>query len=237
MLIIKHEKSKFNLNASRSKPRASFGVCSENSGSLYRHKDSGSIADIGGSASGMDNRSLRTDASKFESVDAQSKRRRIRGIKNEIQDWSSFSIRPGSKSRTGTAYRKVPTGFWYKSSSMGWSNIGSSSGEAFWHKDKGASGTVLASSVRLQFEKCQLFLSTSSERGCHKVSEGIKKNFRILSLKRLLFLRMKLGLLCIHGWGEAGLKREYGCVSPQIVSIIRDSTFLVGLLLSWVVSV
>ena len=73
MIYCSHKKHHINGDASGSKPRASFNLCSGSSGNLYQDKDSSFIADTGESASGMDNRSMRSDASDLEYMDAQSK--------------------------------------------------------------------------------------------------------------------------------------------------------------------
>lgn len=233
MICFRHEKTNINLNASRSKPSESFSFCSENPGSIYRYKDSRLIADIGGAATGMDNPGIRLEATGFESVDAQSKRERIRSFKTKTQAGTSLPIRPENRVRTGETPGKVASRFWYKSVSMGWSNTCASSGTLFWDKDKGTSGSKLASSVRLSVKASKLFLPPGSKGRCQKISKGVKKNFKILKLMRLLFLKMKQVLLCILGWGEDGRRLENVCVFPPIASIIRGSTYLAGLLLFW----
>ena len=73
-----HEKPNFNVNASRSKQRAFTGHGTANPGSPYGDKDRGSIADTGGSASGVDRRRVRVDATELKSLDAPSERSRVK---------------------------------------------------------------------------------------------------------------------------------------------------------------
>lgn len=75
-----HEKPNLNVNASRSEQRASTGHGTANPGSSHGDKDSGSIADIGGSASGVDRRCVRVDATDLKPLDAPSERSRVKGL-------------------------------------------------------------------------------------------------------------------------------------------------------------
>ena len=70
MILYFHEKPNLNINTSRSKPRAFARHGTANPGSPHRDKDCGSIADTGGSASGVDRRRARVDASEFKPLDA-----------------------------------------------------------------------------------------------------------------------------------------------------------------------
>jgi hypothetical protein len=91
----------------------------------------------------------------------------------------------------------------------------------------------LAASVRLSFKESNLFIFTGSGRRSQKFCNALKKNFRVLSLMRLLFFKMKQDLLCIRVWAEDGPKGEYDCVFPLIANTIRDSISSAGLLLFW----
>jgi len=233
MICFRHEESNVNFEAFRSKPRAPFVLCPKNPGGLYWVKDSGFVADIGGSASGVDNRGIGADASEFESMDAQSKPRRGGSLKNKTQAWTPSSIGSEDCLRIGGSVKKVSPRFWDKSNSVGWPDPGGSPESTLWHKDKSASGSVLASSIGLPFKKGELHLFAGSARRSQRVSEGIKKNFKILSLGRLLFLKMKRGLPCIPGWVEDGPNVVCGCVFPPIASTVRGSIFLDGWLLFW----
>src|SRR5512139_3482167 len=75
-----HEEPNLNVNASRSKQRASTGDGTVNPGSPYGNKGRGSIADIGGSASGLGCRRVRVDATELESMDARSERSGGKGL-------------------------------------------------------------------------------------------------------------------------------------------------------------
>lgn len=107
MTVFGHEKAHLSVNTSRRKPRASCGLCSESPGSLYRYKDSGSVADIGGSASGMGCQGFRSDASKLESMDAQDERARPEVPKAEGEARASGSFDPGDSPSAGGPVREV----------------------------------------------------------------------------------------------------------------------------------
>lgn len=153
MICFKYEESNVDFNASRSKPRESFVLCPKNPRGLYRVKDSGPIADIGGSESGVDNRGVGTDAPEFESMDAQSKARKVESLKNKIQAWTPSSIGFENCRRIGGSLGEVSAGFWDKSNPVGWPDPGGSSESTLWHKDKDTSGSVLALSIGLPFKK------------------------------------------------------------------------------------
>ncbi len=65
-----HEKPNLSVNAFRSKQRAFTGHGAANPGSPHGDKDRGSIADTGGSASGVGRRRARVDATELKPLDA-----------------------------------------------------------------------------------------------------------------------------------------------------------------------
>src|SRR3990170_2834667 len=112
MVFFQHEKPNFNVNPSRSKPRASFGLCSENPGGLYRNKSGGPIADIGGSASGMDRRSFGSDASELKHFNAQSKRKGIRVFGGHAKARTSSSSNGRNCSGSRAAFGEISFRIW-----------------------------------------------------------------------------------------------------------------------------
>ena len=108
MIAFKHEKYNIDFEPSGGKPRASFEPGSDNSRGPYGNKDSGSVADIGGSASGMDRRDLGSNASKPERLDPQGKRGGSNGLKTEEKAWPSLPFNPRGSSGTGRGFREAP---------------------------------------------------------------------------------------------------------------------------------
>ena len=177
MIKIQHEKSKFNVNASGSKSRASVGLGQENSGSLYRNKDSGSLADFGGSASGVDLRGLGSNASELKRLDAQSKREGGRVSEGGDSAWASSSFNSGNDSGNRAEFREISFGIWAKPGALGWSHLGGLSETSFWNKAESSSGAKLDAPGGVSFKTGQLFLFAGEGGGGQEVSAGIKKNF------------------------------------------------------------
>ncbi len=79
-------------------------------GSRRGSKDSGSLADTGASASGMDGRSPRDDASDSESLDAQGERTGTKGFRTDKTTWTSSSFNPQGASVVGRSFGALPLG-------------------------------------------------------------------------------------------------------------------------------
>jgi len=162
--------------ASGSKPGASFGLCSGNPGSLCRDKDSGSVADTGGSASGMDNRCLGSNATELEYLDAQSKSGRIESVAGKTKVGTT---RPADTQGSGTAETtsgKNAAGFRAASSRLGRSDTGGSSETDLWDNPESSSSTVFDAPPGLSAETRRLFICTGARAGRQEVSGGTKKN-------------------------------------------------------------
>jgi len=177
MVKIHHEKSKFNVNQSGSKPRASIGLGPENPGSLYRDKDSGSLADFGGSASGVDLRGFRSDASELKRLDAQGKREGGRVSEGGDSAWASPSFKPGNDSGSREEFGEISFGIWAKSGALGWSHLGNLFETSVWDKAESSSGAKLDAPGGVSFKTGQLFLSAGQGGRGQEVPAGLKKNF------------------------------------------------------------
>jgi hypothetical protein len=127
-----HEKPNLNINASRSKPRAFASHGTANPRSPHGNKDRGSIADTGGSASGMDRRCVRVDASELKPLDAPSERSRVKGLGTHEAAWASTAVKPKSSAAIRGRFREASFGIWVTASSMGWSHLGGSSEASVW---------------------------------------------------------------------------------------------------------
>ena len=93
MISCFHEKPNLNVNASGSKQRAFAGHSTANPGSPHGDKDRGSIADTGGSASGVDRRRVGVDATELKPLDAPSERSRVRGLGTREAAWASAAFK------------------------------------------------------------------------------------------------------------------------------------------------
>jgi hypothetical protein len=220
MLNLRYEEANINNNASRGKPRGSDSLCAENSGSLGWDKDSGSIADMGGSASGMDSAGIRSDTSEFESVDAQGKQGRLKEFREQGEEWASFSIDGQSSERIRGASGEESFRIWVKPCSVGWADFGNSFETPFRYKTGGSSGPKVYASIRLSSETGRLLLYAGSFKASQEIWPGSKKNFIILPQRKPLSLKMKQALPCIPDWVWVGPKRGKGCVSPLRVNTV-----------------
>lgn len=172
-----HEKPILNVNASGGQPRASVVHDSASPGSRCGNKDSGSLADTGGSASGMDRRGLGDDASESESLDAQGERTGVEGSRTSKATRASGSFNLEGGSGIGRSLGAVPVGVWAESSSVGWPHISGPPEASFWNKLEGSAGPVLDAPIGLSAETGRVFISSSAERRGQAISPSIKKNF------------------------------------------------------------
>jgi len=164
---------------------------------MDRFKNSRPIADTGGSASGMDSRSVGLDASELESLDAQGKRSGVEIFGTGKETRASCSFDSKGSPRTGRRFREVPVRIWVKSNSVGWSHVGCSPEAAFQDNLEGSAGSVLDASSGLSTKTGWLYLSSGTERGGQTIWSGVKKNFNLWGLRKPLFLRTKPGLFSI----------------------------------------
>ena len=213
MVALMYEKPNFSSNTSTSKPRASVSLRSRSAGSLCWNKDRGSIADTGGSASGMDNRRLRLDASEPESLDAQGERGRPEFLNARSKDRASCPSKPGDSSAIGGAVGETSSGIWAKSCPLGWSNLGCALKTLIWDKVESSSGSVLDAPVGLLPKACQLFLSSGKERRGQKVSFCFKKNSSPWDLVETIVFEDETGLRVAppnrYGMGEERREASY----------------------------
>src|SRR5512139_3411292 len=127
MIMCFHEKPNLNVNASRSKQRAFTGDGTSNPGSPHGDKDRGSIADTGGSASGVDCRRIRLDATELKPLDAPSERSRVKGLDTREAARTSAAVDLKSSATTRGRFGEASFGIRVTACSMGWSHIGGSS--------------------------------------------------------------------------------------------------------------
>src|SRR5512139_3190535 len=126
MISCFHEKSDINVNASRSKQRAFTGHGTANPGSPHGDKDCGSIADTGGSASGVGCRRVRVDATELKPLDAPSERSRPKGLGSHEATWASTAVNVKGSAATRGSLSQDSFGIWVTASSVGWSHLGGS---------------------------------------------------------------------------------------------------------------
>jgi hypothetical protein len=113
-----HEKLNLNVYASESKQGAFTGHEPANSGNPYGDKDSGSIADTGGSASGVDCRRVRVDASELKPLDAPSERSRVKGLCTCEAAWAPAAVNSKSSAAIRGRFREGSFGIRVTGSSM-----------------------------------------------------------------------------------------------------------------------
>ena len=143
MIPCLHEKSDIDVNASRSEQRAFTGHGTANPGSPHGNEDRGSIADTGGSASGLDRRRVRVDASEFESLDAPGERSRVKGFGAHKAAWASGADNPKSSAAIRRRFRAVSFGIRVTPSSMGWFHFGGPSEASVGDNLEGPSASLL----------------------------------------------------------------------------------------------
>jgi len=160
MIFCFHEKPNLNVNASRSEQRAFTGNGTANSESPHGNKDRGSIADTGGSASGVDRRRVRVDATELKPLDARSERSRVKGLGTCEAAWASGAVNPESSAAIRGRFREASFGIWVTASSMGWSHLGGPSEASVWDKLKGSPSSVLDASIGVSTETGGIYVSS-----------------------------------------------------------------------------
>jgi len=233
MIVLRYEKSHFIFNASRCKSRASDSLCFGGPGGMDRFKNSRPIADTGGSASGMDSRSVGLDASELESLDAQDKRARDKGITGEIKNRASFAVNVEHSPETGGGFGEEAFRTRDKSRSMGRPHSCCPPKTAFWRKNKGSPGSVLASPIRVLPEACRLLVYSGAFKRSEEIPRRFKKNSSFLNRTRRLYLKTKRGLRCILGSAGYGQRKENECVFLPPAIMLPGLIFSAGLRLFW----
>ncbi len=152
MLPCCHEKPNLNVNASRSKQRAFTGHGTSNPGSPHGDKDRGSIADTGGSASGVDCRRIRLDATELKPLDAPSERSRVKGLDTREAAWTTAAVDLKSSATTRGGFGEASFGIRVTACSMGWSHVGGSSEASVWDNLKSSPGSILDAPIGVSTE-------------------------------------------------------------------------------------
>jgi hypothetical protein len=160
MILCFHEKPNFNFDASRSKQRAFAGHGTSSPGSPHGNKDRGSIADTGGSASGVDRRRVRVDATELNPLDAPSERLRVKGLGTREAAWASAAVEFKSSAAIRGGFREASFGLWVTASSMGWSHLGGPSEASVWDNLESSPGSVLDASIGVSTEARGIYLSS-----------------------------------------------------------------------------
>lgn len=163
MIPCVHEKSDFNVATSRSKQRAFTGHGTANSGSPYGDKDRGSVADTGGSASGVGGRRVRVDAAELKSLDASSKRSRIKGLGAREAAWAPAEVNPRRAAAIREGFGEASFGIRVTASPLGWSHLGGSSEARVWDNLESSPGSVLDASIGVSAEAGGLYVSSRQE--------------------------------------------------------------------------
>ena len=158
-----HEKSDIDVNASRSEQRAFTVHGTANPGSPHGGKDRGSIADTGGSASGMDRRRVRVDASELKPLDAPGERSRVKGLGAREATWASGPDKPKSSAAIGEGFGEGSFGIWVTASSMGWSHLGGPSEASVWDNLESSSSSVLDAPIGVLTEAGGIYVSSRQE--------------------------------------------------------------------------
>jgi hypothetical protein len=163
MILYFHEKPNLNVNASGSKQRAFTGHGTANPGSPHGDKDRGSFADTGGSASGVDRRRVRVDASELKSLDAPSERPRVRGPGTREAAWASAAVNSKSSAAIRGGFRETSFGIRVTASSMGWSHLGDPSEASVWDNLESSPSSVLDASIGVSTEAGGIYVSSREE--------------------------------------------------------------------------
>jgi hypothetical protein len=158
-----HEKPDFNVNASRSEPRAFTGHGTANPGSPHGDKDRGSIADTGGSASGLDRRRVRVDATELKPLDAPGERSRVRGLGAREAAGASAALKLESSAAIRGRSREASFGIRVTSSSMGWSHLGGSSEASVWNNLESSPSSVMDAPIGVSTEAGRIYVSSRKE--------------------------------------------------------------------------
>ncbi len=158
-----HEKPDLNVNASRSKQRAFTGHGTANPGSPHGDKDRGSIADTGGSASGVDRRRVRVDATELKPLDAPGERSRVKGLGPREAAWASAAVKPKGSAAIRGRFREASFGIRVTASSMGWSHLGGSSEASVWDNLESSPGSVLDAPIGVSTEAGGIYVSSRQE--------------------------------------------------------------------------
>ena len=155
-----HEKPDLNVNASGSKQRAFSGHGTANPGSPHGDKDRGSIADTGGSASGVDRRRVRVDATELKPLDAPSERSRVKGLGTREAAWASAAVNFKSSAAIRGGFRETSFGIRVTAGSMGWSHLGGSSEASVWDNLESSPSSVLDASIGVSTEAGGIYISS-----------------------------------------------------------------------------
>ncbi len=158
-----HEKPNLNVNASRSKQRAFTGHGTSNSGSPHGDKDRGSIADTGGSASGVGCGRVRVDATELKPLDASSERSRVKGLGTREAAWASAAVNVKSSAAIRGGFREASFGIRVTASSMGRSHVGGSSEASVWNNLESSPSSVLDASIGVSAEAGGICVSSRQE--------------------------------------------------------------------------
>ena len=158
-----HEKPNLNVNASRSKQRAFIGHGTSNPGSPHGDEDRGFIADTGGSASGVDRRRVRADATELKPLDAPSERSRVKGLGIREAAWASAEVNFKSSAAIRRGFREASFGIRVTAPSMGWSHFGGSSEASVWDNLESSPSSVLDASIGVSTEAGGIYLSSRQE--------------------------------------------------------------------------
>ena len=160
MISCFHEKPNLNVNASGSKQRAFTGHGTSNPGSPHGNEDRGSIADTGGSASGVDRRRIRVDATELKPLDAPSERSRVKGFGTREAAWASAAVDLKSSAAIRGGFREASFGIRVTASPMGWSHLGGSSEASVWDNLESSSGSVLDAPIGVSTEASGIYVSS-----------------------------------------------------------------------------
>jgi hypothetical protein len=163
MIFCFHEKPNLNVNASRSKQRAFTGHGTANPGGPHGDKDCGSIADTGGSASGVDRRRVRVDATELKPLDAPSERSRVKGFGTDETAWTSAAVNFKSSAAIRGGFREASFGIRVTAPSMGWSDLGGPSEASVWDNLESSPGSVLDASIGVSTEAGGIYVSSREE--------------------------------------------------------------------------
>jgi|GEM_PF-858276 hypothetical protein len=158
-----HEKPNLNVNAFRSKQRVFTGHGTANPGSPHGDKDRGSIADTGGSASGVDRRRVRVDATELKLLDAPSERSRVKGLGTREAAWASAAVNAKSSAAIRGRFREASFGIRVTANSMGWSHFGGSSEASVWDNLESSPSLVLDASIGVSIEASGIYVSSRQE--------------------------------------------------------------------------
>jgi hypothetical protein len=225
MTLLKHAKSRIDVDPPFGHPGATSGAGTADSGCLGRVKDCGATPDSRRSAPGLDRPGPGTDADELEPLDSSCKRSGRRRLEAASQARAPIAVDACFEQSFGEGLGEVTPILRAESRPVGRADAGDLLEASMGNKSEGPTGPILDASVGLPAEAGQLQLSASQRRRSSQVSAHPKKNFGAWVGVRRWSFRTRRGSACIPAWDEVGRNAANGCGLRPRVAIMRGSIF------------